>query len=76
MSGLWLGIHKLLIELGRYNQLRRDRRLCPICKCNEIEDEPHFLFHCEGYSALGKKLYDKIVSFANLKTFINHRNFS
>ena len=39
-----------MIELGRYNQLPRDQRLCPIHKWNEIEDETHFLFHCEGYS--------------------------
>ena len=37
---------KLLIELGRYNNISRDNRLCQVCGSNQIQDEIHFLFHC------------------------------
>ena len=42
--------HKLMIEIGRYNQTSRNDRFCPICNSNIIEDEFHFLFHCPKYS--------------------------
>ena len=38
--------HKLMIEIGRYNQTMKDNRHCPFCGCNVIEDEVHFLFQC------------------------------
>jgi len=31
-----------MIELGRYNQTTRDKRNCPFCGFNQIEDEIHF----------------------------------
>ena len=36
--------HKLMIEIGRYNQPTKDNRHCPFCGCNVMEDEVHFLF--------------------------------
>ena len=38
-----IGHHKLRIETGRYDQIPRVDRLCPICAFNQIEDESHFL---------------------------------
>ena len=38
--------HKLMIEIGRYNQTTEDNRHCPFCGCNVIEGEVHFLFQC------------------------------
>ena len=37
--------HKLMIEIGRYNQTTKDNRHCPFCGCIVIEDDFHFLFH-------------------------------
>ena len=34
--------HKLMIEIGRYNQTTKDNRHFPFCGCNVIEDEVHF----------------------------------
>ena len=31
--------HKLLIEYGRYQNISREKRLCELCKSNEVEDE-------------------------------------
>ena len=38
-----IGNHKLRIEAGRYDQIPRVNRLCPICESNQIEDESYFL---------------------------------
>ena len=35
-----------MIEIGRYNQPTKE----PICGCNVIEDEVHFLFQCATYT--------------------------
>ena len=37
--------HKVMIEIGRYNQTTKDNRHCPFCGCIVIEDDFHFLFH-------------------------------
>ena len=42
--------HKLIIELGRYNQTTKDNRHCPFCGCTLIEDEVHFLFLCPTHT--------------------------
>ena len=52
--------HKLMIEIGRYDQIPREDRLCSICRCNQIEDEHHFLFVCPKYSILRDEFYRKI----------------
>ena len=52
--------HKLMIEIGRYNQTTKDNRHCPFCGCNVIEDEVHFLFQCPTYSMIRKKFYYKV----------------
>ena len=36
--------HKLMIEIGRYNQTMKDNRHCPFCGCKVIEDESKFTF--------------------------------
>ena len=40
---LVIGNHKLRIETGRYDQITRVNRLCPICASNQIENDSHFL---------------------------------
>ena len=52
--------HKLMIELGRYNQITRDNRNCPFCGSNQIEDEIHFLFHCSKCSLISNNFYNKV----------------
>ena len=38
--------HKLMIEIGRYNQTTKDNRHCHFRGCNVIEDEVNFFFQC------------------------------
>ena len=60
-----MGNHKLRIETGRYDQIPRVNRLCPLCKSNQIEDESHFLitgFQChaiQNRSKLKSKLFNR-----------------
>ena len=49
-----------MIEVGSYNQISRDNRLCQVCGSNQIEDEIHFLFHCSKYSIIRGNFYNKI----------------
>ena len=42
--------HKLMIEVGRYDNIPRERRFCPLCKSNQVENENNFLFQCNRYT--------------------------
>jgi len=44
-----LSSHKLLIETGRHHNIDRNERICPLCNCNDIEDEYHFILICPQY---------------------------
>ena len=52
---LQISNHKLMIEIGRYNQTTKDNRHCPFYGCDVIEDEVHFLFQCPTYSMIRNK---------------------
>ena len=52
--------HKLMIEIGRYNQTAKDNRHCPFCGCNVIEDKVCFLFQCPTSSMIKNKSYYKV----------------
>ena len=54
--------HKLMIETGRFNQTPHDKRLCPVCDSNEIEDEIHFLCYCPKYFKLRNEFFAQIQS--------------
>ena len=60
LTKLRISNHKLMIELGRYNQISRDDRICPVCGWNQIEDEIHFLFYCSKYSIMRDNYFNKI----------------
>ena len=60
LSKLRVSNHKHMIELGRYNQISRDDRICPVCGSNQIEDEIHFLFYCSKYSILRDDFFNKL----------------
>ena len=50
MTKFRLSNHKLLIEKGRHLKLGINDRKCPFCSV--LEDETHFLLHCNVYSPL------------------------
>ena len=47
MSKLRISAHELMIERGRYTNVKRQDRLCTHCK--DVEDELHFLDKCSLY---------------------------
>ena len=58
----------LQVELGRFTNTPRNRRICPLCKA-EVEDEIHFLFKCSNLQETRAKMYAKlpeILNYANL----------
>ena len=62
LSKFRLSNHSLQIEKGRYCNppLPADQRTCPLCKNSEIENELHFLFHCNTYSKRRELFYNEI----------------
>ena len=43
------GILPLHIETGRFVRTAIEDRTCKICNTNSVENEYHFLFHCDFY---------------------------
>ena len=43
-SRLRLSSHSMPVELGRWNRMKRDVRLCGVCKT--VGDEKHFIYSC------------------------------
>ena len=39
--------HHLQIEIGRWNNILVQDRICPLCNINDIGDKFHYLFICE-----------------------------
>ena len=66
ITRLRISAHRLEIELGRYNQTPRDDRICSWCNIvlgsSTIENEDHFLNHCDLNAASRRKVLDKIQS--------------
>ena len=54
-----ISAHKLEIEVGRYQGVTADKRVCKQCsngEIEEIEDELHFMFKCKKHSHIRDKL--------------------
>ena len=47
------------MELGRYQGIPREQRLCPLCDIDKVEDELHILFDCPRYCELRKPLFEQ-----------------
>ena len=58
LSKFRLSNHKLMIEVGRHNNIPRTNRFCPFCQ-ETMENEVHFLITCEKYRHLRKKILEK-----------------
>ena len=66
------GNHSLRIESGRHcvPKLPECLRICQHCHSNQIENENHFLFHCDRYKTIRQQITSDIV----LKLTIIHRS--
>ena len=50
----------LKIEMGRFSGLSVEDRICQVCNENAMEDELHFLFHCQIYNDIRIPFINKI----------------
>ena len=50
----------LKLETGRFVGTPKENRLCDICNNGQVEDEFHFIFHCEFCSNERNEFYDTI----------------
>ncbi len=50
LAQLRYGILQIQLETGRYNNEKRENRLCKICDRGVVEDQYHFVFHCPAYN--------------------------
>ncbi|CAB4028384.1 Hypothetical predicted protein [Paramuricea clavata] len=62
LTQLRLSNHKLMIELGRYENIPREDQICKVCQAGEIETEHHFLTSCEAYSSLRENFLNDLES--------------
>ena len=62
----------LKVETGRFIGTPIELRLCELCPESEIEDELHFLLHCEHYNEFRQKLFSDILSIT--PTFLNYND--
>ena len=49
-SRLRCGCFGLQVDIGRFDQISRNCRVCQVCFAKVVEDEQHFLFECPAYS--------------------------
>ena len=48
--------NRLPKEKGRWDNIERNQRFCPLCNCNLIGDEFQYLFQCEIFKDFQKLL--------------------
>ena len=60
LSQIRFGILPIMIETGRFRNLRLEERLCPFC--DSVEDELHFLFSCFKYDDLREVYLGDLIS--------------
>ncbi len=62
--------HKLNIEIGRYQGLPIDQRICKLCNNNKVEDELHLFSECPAYLCFRTPVFNALSSscrqFSNL----------
>ena len=59
LSQLRYGILPLRVETGRFVNEPRCNRICTLCNSGQIEDQIHFIFHCNLYNEQRNNLNNK-----------------
>jgi hypothetical protein len=54
-----------MIERGRYFNINKKERHCPICKTGQVEDENHFILKFKRFEQIRLKFYDKVLKTLN-----------
>jgi hypothetical protein len=67
MASLRSGTNTLEIEKGRWKGVDKEQRFCLKCDKKLVEDEKHFVTHCERYQHERGKLFEQISTLSNGK---------
>lgn len=59
VAQLMTGSLKLGVETGRYVNAMLDDRVCELCDSGEVEDEKHFLFHCQSLNLIRSRVLEQ-----------------
>ncbi len=51
------GVAPIRLEIGRYEHLNVDERVCPVCN-TEVESDEHVLTRCHAYIDIRNELYN------------------
>ncbi len=52
----------ICIEIGKWYWVKEEDRICKACNSNQIDNEHHFIFHCNANSTLRTTFYHQICS--------------
>jgi len=52
------GNHKLMIKIGRYEQIPHEKRICQVCMATNLPDKIHFLLHGPKYLTLRETFFN------------------
>ena len=61
ITRLAAGILPIEVEIGRYTNIKREKRLCKVCHLNKVEDEAHFLFSCAPLQSVRSAFYVRYI---------------
>ena len=62
-----------MVELGRFKNIAREKRVCTVCTKNVTEDKEHFLTICEGLKDVREK-HEKIIESLDFVTLFTKDN--
>ena len=68
--------HYLQIEIGRYQNIPREERLCKICNSEEVENETHLLLSCKAYEQSRANLRSSLENASSDEINLNSQTLS
>ena len=73
LSNFRCGSLPLAIETGRYTVSKTPLhdRTCQFCTVNVLEDEMHFLLHCEFYTDIRFKLFYHYLGYLGVEIYLS-----
>lgn len=63
--------HFLELERGRFQNIKREKRICKFCKANVVEDEAHFFFNCHKYTSIREEFKKQNINTFELENIKN-----
>ena len=62
------GVAPIHVEIGRYNGVDLEDRVCTLCDQLEVEDEGHVLLRCDLYSDVRETLFNHCAEFIDFNS--------